>query len=145
MNPESNYDSYPVQVTLPVQWGEMDSFQHVNNIVYFRYFETVRIAYFQRMGIVGDNATSVGPILASTTCKFIFPLSFPDEIICTASVSDIFTDRFTMTYNIFSLTHDRIAAKGTGIIVAYDYANKVKSELPNRWIQRIGEIEKSGS
>ena len=37
---------YPVTVEVPVVWGEMDAFSHVNNVVYFRYFETARIAYF---------------------------------------------------------------------------------------------------
>ncbi|MCZ6911333.1 MAG: acyl-CoA thioesterase, partial [Proteobacteria bacterium] len=38
-------DDYPVVIELPVVWGEMDAFDHVNNIIYFRYFESARIAY----------------------------------------------------------------------------------------------------
>ncbi len=41
---------YSVIIETPVAWGEMDAFQHVNNIVYFRYFESVRIAYFEKIG-----------------------------------------------------------------------------------------------
>ena len=37
---------YPVVIETPVAWGEMDAYGHVNNIVYFRYFESARIAYF---------------------------------------------------------------------------------------------------
>ena len=46
----SNSDNYPVSVTIPVAWGEMDSFGHVNNVVYFRYIETSRIAYMEEAG-----------------------------------------------------------------------------------------------
>ena len=35
---------YPVRIEVPVAWGEMDAFGHVNNVVYFRYFESARIA-----------------------------------------------------------------------------------------------------
>ena len=42
---------YPVVVETPVAWGEMDAFGHVNNIVYFRYFETARIAYFEKLDV----------------------------------------------------------------------------------------------
>ena len=38
--------SFPVVAKIPVRWGDMDSFQHVNNVSYFRYFESARIAYF---------------------------------------------------------------------------------------------------
>ena len=34
----------------PVAWADMDSFRHVNNVVYFRYFENVRLEYFRRIG-----------------------------------------------------------------------------------------------
>ena len=135
-------DAYPVQIPLIVQWGEMDSFQHVNNIVYFRYFETARIAYFQRMGIIGNPEDHIGPILGSTECKFIFPLSYPDNIMCTAQVTDIKVDRFYMEYRVFSLTHERLAAKGTGVIVSYDYNSKKKVELPMAWQNTITSIEK---
>ncbi len=43
---------FPSVVAVPVLWGDMDAFQHVNNTVYFRYFETGRIAYFQQIGFV---------------------------------------------------------------------------------------------
>ena len=41
---------YPVIVDLPVAWGEMDFYRHVNNVVYFRYFENARLEYFRRLG-----------------------------------------------------------------------------------------------
>ena len=54
---------YPVVIEIPVAWGEMDAFQHVNNIVYFRYFESGRIAYFERAGWTTRERTGgIGPI-----------------------------------------------------------------------------------
>jgi acyl-CoA thioester hydrolase len=41
--------TFPVIVEIPVAWGEMDALQHVNNVFYFRYFETARIAYFEKL------------------------------------------------------------------------------------------------
>ncbi len=42
--------SYPVVVEWDVAWGDMDAYGHVNNVVYFRYFEQARIAYLERIG-----------------------------------------------------------------------------------------------
>jgi acyl-CoA thioester hydrolase len=42
---------YPLVIEIPVAWGEMDAFQHVNNIVYLRYAESARIAYLERAGL----------------------------------------------------------------------------------------------
>ena len=40
-------EGYQVTIDVNVAWGEMDAFEHVNNVVYFRYFESVRMAYFE--------------------------------------------------------------------------------------------------
>ena len=48
---------YPVRLVVPVAWGEMDSMRHVNNIVYFRWFESARFAYFER--IAGEHERPV--------------------------------------------------------------------------------------
>jgi len=133
-------EQYPVQMVIPVQWGEMDSFGHVNNIIYFRYFESARIAYFMKMGIVGKEADDTGPILASTTCKFIFPLAHPDTAIAATRVIETQEDRFVMEYAVFSKTHQRIAAKGTGVIVPYNYNLKRKADLPRSWRAAIAYI-----
>ena len=47
---ESLLAGYPVVVEQAVFWGEMDSYRHVNNVVYFRYFESARLEYFRRLG-----------------------------------------------------------------------------------------------
>jgi acyl-CoA thioester hydrolase len=58
---------FPVQVEIPVAWGDMDAFGHVNNVVYFRYFESARIACFEAVDYMASAAHSgLGPILAAT-------------------------------------------------------------------------------
>ena len=56
-------DSYPVQLEIPVAWGDMDAFGHVNNTVYLRWFESARIAFFERISIRASRPEKVGPIL----------------------------------------------------------------------------------
>src|SRR6202035_1702223 len=58
---------FPVLVEQAVVWGDMDSYRHVNNVVYFRYFENARLEYFRRLDWFAlEAATGVGPILHST-------------------------------------------------------------------------------
>src|SRR5919107_5780774 len=114
--------AYPVVIEIPVAWGEMDSLRHVNNIVYFRYFESARMAYFDRVGFWAHmDETGVGPILASTNCKFRLPLTYPDTVSVGARVSDIEADRFLMRYAVYSHRHRKLADEGDGLVVSYDY------------------------
>ena len=58
---------YPVVLNQDIIWGDMDAFGHINNSVYFRYFEDARIAYFDQIGVHEHKKQfGVGPILATT-------------------------------------------------------------------------------
>ena len=130
--PPSALSEYPVLFELPVVGGEMDSFNHVNNVVYFRYFESARIAYFEEIGFTKwMEEYGVGPILASTSCRFRRPLTYPDRVTVGARVSELGEDRFTMEYRVYSHQLDDIAAQGEGLIICYDYRNNVKVPLPD--------------
>ena len=133
---------YPVIVDLPVIWGEMDALQHLNNVVYFRYFETGRIAYFDKMKMwVTMEQTGIGPILASTWCRYKAPLTYPDTVSVGTRVTLIEKDRFTMEHVIVSHKIERVAAEGGGVLVAYHYPEKKKTVMPEALIEYIQEVE----
>lgn len=135
---------YPVIVEFPVAWGEMDAMGHVNNIVYFRYFESARIAYFEKMGLIGYmTETGIGPILATTSCKFKIPLSYPDKVLIGAKVASIEEDRFVMNYLVVSHKHQKVAAEGEGVIVTFNYKEGKKVAVPEVVRKSIFDIEKS--
>lgn len=134
---------YPIVVELPVVWGDMDAFQHVNNVVYFRYFEAARIAYSEKLGLhTYKEQTGIGPILGSINCKFRMPLTYPDSVSVGARVIDIAEDRFTMQHTVVSSRHGKIAAEGDGVIVIYDYRGGKKTAMPDEIRKRILAMEK---
>jgi acyl-CoA thioester hydrolase len=136
---------YPVVVELPVVWGEMDSYRHVNNAVYFRYFETARLEYFRRLGwFEYEEQTGIGPILAATSARFRRPLTYPDTIWVGARVPGLEEDRFTMEYRLVSQKLATVAAEGTGTIVTYHHARGAKTPIPEELRQRITELEATG-
>ena len=115
-------DNYPVQLEQQVVWGDMDAFQHVNNTVYFRYFEDIRLKFMTQTGVMDIlNQTKVGPILASTSCDFRAPLTYPDTIHIGARISNIQERKISMEYLVVSEKLNKIVAEGTGLMVYYDY------------------------
>ncbi len=133
---------FPSVVEVPVLWGDMDAFQHVNNTVYFRYFETGRIAYFQQIGFVGAvDEQGIGPILASASCRFRFPLTYPDTVSIGTTVTNIASDRLTMRHVVVSQRHGRVAAEGEGVVVSFDYHARHKAPLPDAVRQQIETLQ----
>jgi acyl-CoA thioester hydrolase len=135
---------YPVVIEFPVAWGEMDAMSHVNNIVYFRYFESARIAYFEKADMFSYmTETGIGPILATISCKFKIPLSYPDHVLIGAKVISIEKDRFIMNHVVVSKKHQKVAAEGDGVIVIFNYRQGKKVTVPEVVKERILDIQKS--
>jgi acyl-CoA thioester hydrolase len=126
---------------VPVAWGDMDSFQHVNNTVYLRWFETARIAYFVKLGLsTRAGAPDAGPILARATVDFRQPVTFPDKVKVRARVPKIGTTSFTMQYEVVSAKLG-VAAEGEGIVVMFDYAKGTKVPVDDALRARIAKLE----
>lgn len=135
---------YPVVIEIPIAWGDMDAFQHVNNTVYFKHFESARISYFEKINFLEVmNKTGIGPILASTQCRFKIPLTYPDHVTVGARVDTIEKDRFIMKYAVISHRLEKIAAFGEGELVTFDYKNNKKALIPDEIKNRIIDLEKT--
>lgn len=138
--PES-IDGFPVTCRFPVHWGEMDALGHVNNIRYFAWFETARMALFRKVGIVADRPTSTGPILATTSCDFLRPLVYPADVIVGANVRSVGNTSFVMEYGVaLADAPNRLVARGRGVIVLVDYDTGDKRRVPDDVRQAIAAL-----
>lgn len=135
-------DDYPIVLSQDVIWGDMDAFGHVNNTVYFRYFEDARMAYFDAVNINEYKAkTNIGPILAHTDCNFKLPLKYPDKIHIAARAIIVAPKRIKMEYAVYSDNYSAIAAAGEGLIVYYDYSAEKSCEIPAELVAAINTFE----
>jgi acyl-CoA thioester hydrolase len=135
-------DAYPVIIQIPIAWGDMDAFQHVNNTVYFRHFESARLAYFEKIEVMQVmEETGIGPILAATSCVYKIPLTYPDTVSVGVRVDRIEEDRYAMSYATVSHKHGKLAASGTGDIVSFDYRKGRKAPVPEVIEARIRSLE----
>jgi acyl-CoA thioester hydrolase len=131
-----------VAIEIPVAWSDMDAFQHVNSTAYFRYMESGRVAYFDRIRLLEYlRETGVGPILASTSCRFLAPLTYPDTVSVGTRVSRMGQDRFTMETMVFSHCRDQVVAQGASTVVIFNYHKQRKTQIPARIRRRIAELE----
>jgi acyl-CoA thioester hydrolase len=143
MNQLEKFNSlYSIQVEMPVQWGDMDAFGHVNNAKYFSFFESSRIAYFEKLGVMGaDSQDNIAPILAETSCRFKLPLYFPDSIIVGSRITENHTYGFMMEYAVFSKQLQKISSIGTGRIVMLNYTTHEKIKVNSELLAKIQNIE----
>lgn len=133
---------WPVTIELPVQWGDMDSLGHVNNVVYLRWFESVRIAYFDAAGVWDRKDEGIGPILARSTIDYRLALTYPDSVRVAATVKRLGKTSITMGMRLRSKKQERaIAAEGEAVLVMLNYRSGEKLDLGDDLRRRIVQLE----
>ncbi len=133
--------AYPITVMEEIIWGDMDAFQHVNNTVYFRYFESARMAFMVKTNMLDIlKKSNIGPILASTHCDFRAPLSYPDTIHIGARVTDMQKRKISMEFVVLSEKLNKVVAEGAGLMVYYDYAAGKACPVPQSIVTAIQNL-----
>ena len=133
--------AHAFQITQQVQWGDQDAFGHVNNVIYFRWFESARIEYFRQAGLGHAKSQGVGPILAAIRCDFKRQLTYPDTLIVTASIASVGRTSLKMTHLLYSQAHGAIAALGDSTIVMFDYTHQRPVLVSDEIRTRIDALE----
>jgi len=125
---------------VPVQWGDQDAFNHVNNAMYVRYFETCRVQYMAHL-VKYMTIESVGPILGEVHMKYRYPVTFPATLKCFNYVptDEITTNKLNM-YTIMKLG-DKVACEGKAVVVSFDYKKRKKASHPKELIDFIHAME----
>ena len=116
----------------------MDARGHVNNTIYFRYFESSRIALFRALKLYEEPTdVRVGPILSFQSCKYKAPLTYPDTIYVGAKIEAIEGSKITINQSIVSKRRKRIVAEGEAHIIWYDYENKKRATISEELKQQL--------
>ncbi|WP_322814186.1 thioesterase family protein [Chloroflexus sp.] len=130
---------YPFHYRIEVRFRDLDALGHVNNAVYATYFESARIAYYQRL--VGGSLNRLGIILAELTISYKAPAHFGDELLVGVRVSRIGGKSFTMDYAIARVGDGALIATGQSVLVAYDYAAGRSVPISDEFRARVAELQ----
>ncbi|WP_299803094.1 thioesterase family protein [uncultured Shewanella sp.] len=123
-------EQYPINTQIAVAWGEMDALQHVNNVVYFRYFETARIDFFNQINLLDElQTTSIGPVISENQARYKRPVTFPDTLTVGVNISDIKDDRFMMHYSVYSQSQKAVTTLGSSQVVMFNFKTGQKAKL----------------
>ncbi|HEY0877040.1 MAG TPA: acyl-CoA thioesterase [Zeimonas sp.] len=118
------------EIEVPIRWGDMDAMGHVNNTVYFRYMEQVRISWFDSLGFTPEPRGE-GPLIVNASCTFIRELRYPGNVICRQYVGAI--GRSSVETHIEMTRSDdpqTVYASGAAKVVWVDHTKKKSAPLP---------------
>ena len=114
---------YPIIHHQPIHWGEMDAFNHLNNVVYYRYAESARIGYLQALGMFDGNMVTV---LAQSSCQYLRPVTYPDTLLLGVRCQRLGNTSIVIEYSYYSCAQEVIVATAEAVIVRLDSDGKDK-------------------
>ncbi len=122
--------TYPHFLAIPTRWLDNDLYGHVNNVVYYAYFDTVINEYLIRHGRLDIHGGEVVGIAAETRCHFHRSLSFPETIDAGLRVGHLGRSSVRYEIGLFSRGNDAPAATGYFVHVFVDRASQKPTPIP---------------
>jgi acyl-CoA thioester hydrolase len=133
---------YPVVNRITVQWGDLDAYGHVNNVVYLKWFEATRADYARRVGVeVLDRNQGVGAILTSIHCDYRRQLAYPGEVLSGVRITRISIGSVTLEFLIADATTGVPIAQGGCDVVLYSYADGKPVPVPDDIRRNVEKLE----
>ena len=127
--PEQRGD-FQVLRTITTRWMDNDHYGHVNNVVYYSYFDTVVNGYLiEASGTDIRELAAIG-IVAETSCRFLRELSFPDTIHAGLAVERLGNSSVVYRIGLFRNQEAEPAALGRFVHVYVDAVNRRPVPVP---------------
>ncbi|MEE9102634.1 MULTISPECIES: thioesterase family protein [Pseudomonas] len=123
-------EAYAYAQPIPTRWMDNDVYGHVNNVVYYSYFDTVVNSYLIRHGVLDYLAGDTIGLVIETQCNYFASLSFPDTVNAALRVASIGNSSVRYEIGLFRNDERTCAAKGHFVHVYVDRETRRPVPLP---------------
>jgi acyl-CoA thioester hydrolase len=121
-------------MTMHIRWGDMDAMGHVNNTVYFRYMEVIRIEWMHSIG-AAPNPEGQGPVIVNAFCNFIRQLEYPGEVLAQHYVANPGRSSFDTFITLERADQPGVIyAEGGALTVWTDFKAQRSAPMPD-WLR----------
>ncbi len=116
---------------IPIRWGDMDAFGHVNNTVYFRYAEQARVEWLESAAGRLESGQGTMPVIVNASCTFLIPLNHPGTVEVRMYAGQAGRSSLETFYDMGVVGNDKIYAEGAAKLVWMDAATGRSVPLPD--------------
>ena len=131
---------YKHSVPVQLRFNDVDGLGHVNNSVYFSFYDLGKTEYFKTIngGVIPDE---IDIVVAHAEVDFIMPVYFTDEIAVQTTVRDIGNKSFELMQRIIDTKHNVVKCRCKTIMVGFDFKNNCSIPSSQKWRDAISAFE----
>jgi acyl-CoA thioester hydrolase len=135
-------DAYRHFIAITTRWMDNDVYRHVNNVVYYSFFDTAVNEYLMRQGVLDLDASPVVSLVVDTGCQYFSPIAFPDIVHCGLRVAHLGRSSVRYEIGIFRNDEPLAAAQGHFVHVACDRATQRPVAMPGDLRRALEVLQK---
>jgi acyl-CoA thioester hydrolase len=133
-------DTYRHFQAIPTRWMDNDVYGHVNNVIYYSYFDTVVNQYLIEQGVLDIETSTVIGLVVETQCRYFESLAFPDVVHAGLRVAKLGNSSVRYEIGLFRNAEARAAAQGHFVHVYVDRTSRRSTPLPADMRAALGKL-----
>lgn len=124
---------FKVWQSFTTRWADNDAYGHVNNTVFYQWFDSAVNAWLVAQGLLDIQAGDPIALVAETRCAYFAPLAFPETVDVGLAVAQFGQSSVRYRIGVFAAGEDQAAAQGEFVHVLVDRTLRRPVEIPQNW------------
>ena len=133
-------ETYRAWREIGTRWGDNDAYGHVNNTVYYQWFDTAVNAWLIEAGMLDVARGDPIGLVVETGCRFAAPLSYPEPVEVGLAADRVGSSSVRYRLGVFAKGSGEAAAEGHFVHVYVDRETRRPVPLPEDWRKKLAEI-----
>ena len=126
---------YRVHRLIPTRWMDNDAYGHVNNVVYYSWFDTVVNAWLIEQSLLDIHHGNPIGLVVETGCRYNRSVAFPETVEAGLRIAKLGNSSVRWEVGLFTAGHEAPAAEGHFVHVYVDRETRRPAPLPDAWRQ----------
>ncbi len=122
------------------RWADNDVYGHVNNAIFYQWFDSAVNAWMIAEGLLDIVAGDPIALVVETRCSYFAPLEFPGDVDVGLIVAELGRSSIRYRIGVFGPGSETAAAQGEFVHVVVDRASRRPVEIPAHWRARLDTI-----
>ena len=134
-------EAYRHFTTITTRWADNDAYGHVNNTVYYEWFDTAVNRWLVEAGLLDIERGDPIGLVVQTGCSYFAPLAFPDDVDVGIAIERLGSSSVTYRVGVFASGAAQPAAQGHFTHVYVGRQNRRPAPLPDAWRERLASLQ----
>jgi acyl-CoA thioester hydrolase len=139
--PLKGRDAYRAWREVPTRWSDNDLYGHVNNTVYYSWFDTAVNAWLIEAGLLDLEVGDPIGLVVETGCRYARPLAYPEVVEVGLAVERLGTSSVLYRLGVFAKGEEQAAAEGFFVHVYVGRKSRRPVELPELWRDALSALQ----